>query len=59
MGFGELLQAVLVLTVGKRRIEDVDDVELRDAGGHGAAAEGGLVGGGVCLLYTSDAADEL
>lgn len=47
---GQLLQAVLVLAVGKGGVEDVDDIELRDAGGHRPAAEGGLIGRGVELV---------
>ena len=50
MCLGELLQAVLILAVGKGGIENIDKVELGDAGGHGTAAEGGLVGRGIELV---------
>ena len=50
MRLGQLGQAVLGIPVGKGSIEDIDHVKLRDAGGHGPASEGGLIGGNVDVV---------
>ena len=50
MGLGQLFQAVFILPVGKGSVQNVNDVQLGDTGGHGPAAEGGLIGGSVELV---------
>ena len=50
MGPGQLFQRSFVLVVGQSCVKNVDDVQLGGPGGHGAAAEHGLIGGGIELL---------
>ena len=49
VGPAELIQSLLIGIVGKSRVEDIDDVQLRQTGRHGAAAEDRLIGGGIEL----------
>ena len=50
VGSAQLLQGFLVGVVGQGCVENVDDIELGQPGGHGTAAEHGFVGGGVELV---------
>ena len=50
IGSGQLVQRGVEGQVAQGGVEDVDDIQLGDAGGHGAGAEEGLIGGGVELF---------
>ena len=50
MGPGQLLQAAFILSVGKGCVENIDDIELGNPGGHGSGAEGGLVSRSIQLV---------
>ena len=47
MCLGELFHAVLIFAVDEGRVENINNVELRDSGGHGSTSEGGLIRAGV------------
>ena len=53
MGPGQLLQAAFILSVGKGCVENIDDIELGNPGGHGSGAEGGLVSRSIQPLLIS------
>ena len=60
-GAGNIVEIEACITRLRTQLEDVslvDEPSLRAAGAHGLMRAGDR-GGGRCLLYTSDAADEL
>lgn len=50
IGSGQLVQRGIEGQVAQGGVEDVDDIQLGNTGGHGAGAEEGLIGGGVELF---------
>ena len=50
IGPGQLVQRGIEGQVAQGGVENVDDIQLGNTGGHGAGAEEGLIGGGIELF---------